>query len=90
MDAIPIGFVVRWDEQDYRAIATQPHVRVDGNPTTLIDWQSDCPRCADAFVFRTGMTFRKPRRFCDACKAPGLKVRDMRKKLRRQISGEAA
>jgi hypothetical protein len=78
----PDGFHITHDGQQYRPLGTRDYVRTDGTLALLIDWQTDCPQCDVEFVVTTTRNFAKPRRFCDDCKAPGRKVKDVRRKLR--------
>jgi ribosomal protein S27AE len=78
----PFGFHITHDGQQYRPLGTRDYVRVDGQETMLIDWQTECPRCGVTFVITTPLNFGSPRRRCEECKAPGRRVKSDRRKLR--------
>jgi len=87
MSVLPRGFTVIWGDQTYVPISIQAHVKKGGSLTNLITWETECPSCAKQFTLLTGMAFKSPRRRCDACKAPGRKVSQDKKKFRKQIEG---
>lgn len=86
----PEGFGVRYDGQDYYPVALRLFRRTDGSCVDFIDWKTDCPRCFSTFVISTPMVFSNPRRRCDVCKAPGISVKSVRSKMRKQIAGRLA
>jgi hypothetical protein len=50
-----VGFVVMREGQRYELIARKPHVRKDGQPTTLLIWRSHCSDCGEVFEVVTGL-----------------------------------
>ena len=85
MIEFPDGFSITWDGQNYRPVGTRAHTTQLGSEIHLIDWTTECPRCGSTFTVSTTITFKYPRRRCDACKAPGVPVRSMRRQLKHQI-----
>jgi transposase-like protein len=76
---LPDDLAIEWDGQRYRPIATQKHVKLNGEEITLIAWDTVCPSCGSPFVVLTTSKFTGPRRRCDACKAPGRRVKSERR-----------
>jgi hypothetical protein len=68
------GVVVVFDSQEFRCIGYVPHRKADGTETTLLGWDTECPSCGVTFGLKTTVVFRRPRRRCDACKAPGKRA----------------
>jgi hypothetical protein len=83
------GFKISWSGQEYRFSAKSTHRKPDGSVIPVLLWHTDCPDCHSQFEIMTTMTFRDPRRRCDACKSPGLPVRGHSKALsaERIVSG---
>ena len=79
----PPGLAVVIDEQKYRAVAVVDYVTKAGQATFVVDWETDCPSCGVVFRIRAGLTLREPRRRCDGCKAPGVRVKTARKQIAR-------
>lgn len=50
-----VGFVVMRESQRYELIVRKPHVRKDGQPTTLLIWRSHCCDCGEVFEVITGL-----------------------------------
>lgn len=87
MIGFPPDFTITYDGQTYRPLGFRPFTTKDGNDITLIEWETNCPRCEAPFIATTTMNFRWPNRRCNACKRPGITMRSVRRKLRRQIAG---
>jgi hypothetical protein len=85
----PTWFSVEFDGQVYAPVSVKDYLRADGQPSNIVEWKTECPRCGETFTFEQGRKFRSPRRFCDNCKAPGRTVKDMRRQLRAQINGSS-
>jgi hypothetical protein len=68
MIELPDGITVRHDGQDYRLVGGRLHARLDGTPTWLLVWETDCPACGDEFEVLTPRLFYYPKRFCDGCR----------------------
>lgn len=69
------GTAISYHEQIYNFVGAQPHTRRDGEATTLLVWRSPCARCGDQFEITTPLISSSPNRRCQACKAPGRKVK---------------
>jgi hypothetical protein len=89
-DSFPPDFAIEYDGQIYRPIGVLPHITRDGRQIRMIEWVTNCPRCGVEFTIATTTLARNWRRRCDACKAPGRKVKADRKQFRRQIRHEGA
>lgn len=81
MSDFPWGFAIEHDGQRYWPLRVREHVNRKGEETSIIEWGTTCPTCGEEFSIITSMTFREPRRRCDACKAPGRPVRFDRKAI---------
>jgi hypothetical protein len=68
------GETLDYKGQPYVLLRRRPYTRQDGNPTTLADWQSQCPRCGQTFEQTTSMRLRWLNRRCSTCKQPGIRV----------------
>ena len=75
MTDFPPGFGVTVGKQTFMAIGLRDHTRRDGGQTKLVEWETTCPDCGQRFRVMTTIVFTWPRRRCDACKAPGKRVR---------------
>lgn len=64
-----IGTVISLDDQSYELIGAEPHTRKDGSPTHLLTWTSDCPRCGNPFLLKTGLVAKSLNRRCEPCRA---------------------
>ena len=80
MSEFPPDFIIEFDQQIYRPLCVRPHVKQDGSEIRVIEWLTNCPLCGGEFTAVTTMKFAQPRRRCDACKAPGRRVKTDRKK----------
>lgn len=77
MTGFPDGFSIEHDGQTYRPLRLRHHVNRFDAPVTLIDWLTACPSCGSEFEITTTLQWStgRLRRRCDACKAPGRRVR---------------
>ena len=80
------GFAIAIDGQRYEAIGVVEHVRLDGEPTRLVIWQSRCAECGARFEFKTSAHSLPQNRRCDEHRRPGVKVDPER---RRRIANAA-
>lgn len=71
---IPDEFGVKYGGQLYRPLGCVPHENKSGAIIELMEWETNCPDCGVQFRIRTKLVFDAPRRRCDDCKAPGIKV----------------
>ena len=88
MSDFPPDFAIEYDQQIYRPICVRPHVNKEGRETRVVEWLTNCPRCGDEFTITTTMLAGQWRRRCDACKAPGRRVKSDRKLFHSQIRGD--
>ena len=72
------GTVVLLDDQQYELREARPASRNDGSHTVLLDWESICPVCGEAFVVTTGLKAKSLNRRCTACKNPNKPVKGKR------------
>jgi len=84
----PPDFSIEYDQQVYRPVCVLPYVNRRGENTRLVEWLTNCPACGSEFTITTTMKFHEPRRRCDACKAPGRRVKADRKHFLAQIRGD--
>jgi hypothetical protein len=85
----PADFAIIYDEQIYRPSCVMPGHNRHGEPTRIVEWLTNCPTCGVEFTITTGMIWRDaPRRRCDACKAPGRRVKTDRKHFLAKIRGD--
>jgi hypothetical protein len=64
--------------QTYYALGTEPCIRKDGKPATLMRWRSRCARCGEPFEFKRSIkTPFVPNRRCELHKRPGVRVRKL-------------
>ena len=67
---------VDYEGQKFVLVGVRSHTRLDGAETVLTDWQAQYPDCGAQFQVTQGAFFRcPPRRRCDDCKRPGVRVR---------------
>jgi len=50
-----VGHVLMREGQRYELVNQKPHIRKDGQPTTLLVWRSHCADCGSAFEIMTGL-----------------------------------
>lgn len=63
-----VGFVCRHQHSEYTVTAVKPHQRrLDGQPTTILHWRTDCRGCGGEVEFTTGASFGHFRTYCKAC-----------------------
>jgi len=74
-----IGTVLLFEGQRYELIDQVPHIRVDGQPTTLLHWQSHCAECGTVFVTKTVLVCKHINRRCEAHHRKGPPVVPRRK-----------
>lgn len=93
-DGFPPGFAIEFRQQLYQPLRLRPYLNRLGQQTCLIDWLTHCPECGTEFTISTGLQFSGPRRRCDACKAPGHRVKrrapHQREDAMREIVGPTA
>ena len=84
MSEFPDGFAVVYDGQEYRPVRTIPYTTKAGMQTTIVYWETECPRCGITFEISTRLKagVSRSNRRCDDCKAPGVPVR---RHLTRQV-----
>jgi hypothetical protein len=64
--------------QAYYALGSEPCIRKDGKPATLMRWRSRCAQCGEPFEFeRSIKTPSVPNRRCELHKRPGVRVRKL-------------
>jgi hypothetical protein len=80
MSDFPEGFSIVIDHQTYRPIGVREHIKLDGSPTRLIDFETECPTCGATFQCTSRMSVESLTRRCSACKAPGKRVSTERRR----------
>lgn len=73
-----IGTVILLDEQPFELSRTQPHIRLDGQRTTLLVWQTECAGCGDTIEVASPMKTNGLSRRCPSCRKPGKPVKGKR------------
>lgn len=73
-----VGAVLILDDQVYELREVRPHVRNDGQPTTLLAWETSCPKCGTGFEVVTGLTSTGVTRRCASCRKTGKPVKGKR------------
>lgn len=63
-----IGASLWLDDQRYEIILVEPHLRRDGSASSILTWQSDCPRCGNPFTVTTGLVAKSINRRCGPCR----------------------
>jgi len=69
-----IGTILMKEGQRYELIAHEPHVRADGQTTTLLVWQSHCAETGHPFEIKTGLKIKYINRRCKQHSKPGRTV----------------
>lgn len=82
----PVGTVLKLGDQVYELRDCKPYVRLDGERTTLLVWESCCPTCGDGFEAVTGLKARSVNRRCAGCHKAGKPVKGKRgRKVRVEV-----
>lgn len=63
-----IGFALWLDDQRYELVHSEPHIRRDGTRSSVLTWQTDCPRCGNPFTVTSGLVTKAINRRCEACR----------------------
>lgn len=66
-------------KQVYDLVKITPHIRLDGQATSILHWRSHCQTCGGHFEVTTGLTFQYMNRNCPQHHAPGRRGRFYRK-----------
>jgi hypothetical protein len=69
-----VGMVVMHQGQRFELCAVQPHVTHRGLSSLILQWQSHCATCAQAFTVSTGRAVSTLNRRCSSHHAPGRRV----------------
>lgn len=72
---LEVGTTVEIGAQVFELIAVLPHVRQDGETSSLLEWKAQCPVCQSEFVQKTAAKVRWFTRRCPMHKRPGSKVK---------------
>lgn len=73
-----VGTTISLDQQVYELRGLRPTSRVDGSPTTLLDWETECPTCKEPFTVTTGLKTKSINRRCSSCAKPFKPVKGKR------------
>ncbi len=62
------GLVLTYDNQPFHLTGIEPYQRVDGRPSFVAVWSTDCKTCGEPMIVRSQLTdIRSPRRRCETC-----------------------
>ncbi len=75
-----IGTILMKEGQRYELIAHEPHVRTDGQTTTLLVWQSHCAETGHPFEIKTGLKIKYINRRCKQHSKPGRPVVQLKRR----------
>ena len=76
MSGFPDGFEIDVGGQVFRPLRVQTHTKAGAAVVIpVVYWQTECADCGAVMELFTLLRFRHPRRRCDACAAPGKRVR---------------
>lgn len=68
MPHFPLGFAIEQKGQRFTPLAVKPWTRIDGSPTSLVEWSSTC-HCGASYVTRSPLVVKKPlARRCGPCR----------------------
>lgn len=73
-----IGTRIMLDDQAYQLAASEPYRRKDGSASHLLVWHTECPKCSQGFMLKTGLVSVALNRRCEVC----------RKRTRSPVSGK--
>lgn len=71
----PIGLAVAINGQRFDLMAVEDYTRLDGTPTNLLVWNSDCAECGAPFITKSGSKSLPGVRRCKPHAQPGRKVK---------------
>ncbi len=63
------GTVLLIGDHPFHLVATDDYTRLDGTPSALLRWESNCTRCGEVYEVTTGLSGQTPSRRCPACRA---------------------
>lgn len=69
-----IGTVLMREGQRYLLVEKTPHTKLNGEPTTILSWESHCADCGDPFVVTSGLRGCAPVRRCKKHRRAGVPV----------------
>lgn len=71
-DAVPfIGQRVVHRGQLHELVRVEPHLKRDGEATSLLVWSSLCAQCGEPFEWRSPVRTEWPTKRCEAHRKPG-------------------
>jgi hypothetical protein len=68
------GKVIRYRDQPYRLVGSEPYQRSDGELSVILTWQSQCPECGATFTTTSGLVTRYLTRRCPQHRKAGKPV----------------
>jgi hypothetical protein len=71
---LPTGFELSVKGQRYRLMKIKPHIKSDGTPSRLADWQTTCAECGAVMHTSSPATQAPASRRCELHRKPGVKV----------------
>ena len=70
------GKIIRYQNQSYRLVGSEPYRRRDGELSVILTWQSSCPECGGPFTTTSGLVTRYLTRRCPRHRKAGKPVSD--------------
>jgi len=69
-----VGKIIRYRNQHYELIGSEPYRRRDGELSVILTWQSQCPECGATFTTTSGLVTRYLTRRCPSHHKAGKPV----------------